>query len=96
MASFKDNPGPVFCPETLKIEISDERDSELDRLIKDSWQCRMTNGHFRYDISDVRTRIVGKFVCQVYTPWTAWQLTSVTRLGDLLDFGQLFKAFGNN
>ena len=21
---------------------------------------------------------------------------SVTRLGDLLDFGQLFKAFGNN
>ena len=22
--------------------------------------------------------------------------TSVTRLGDLLDFGQLFKAFGNN
>ena len=24
------------------------------------------------------------------------QPTSVTRLGDLLDFGQLFKAFGNN
>ena len=23
-------------------------------------------------------------------------LVSVTRLGDLLDFGQLFKAFGNN
>ena len=23
-------------------------------------------------------------------------LFSVTRLGDLLDFGQLFKAFGNN
>ena len=22
--------------------------------------------------------------------------TSVTRFGDLLDFGQLFKAFGNN
>ena len=22
--------------------------------------------------------------------------SSVTRLGDLLDFGQLFKAFGNN
>ena len=22
--------------------------------------------------------------------------TSVTKLGDLLDFGQLFKAFGNN
>ena len=22
--------------------------------------------------------------------------TSVTRLGNLLDFGQLFKAFGNN
>ena len=25
-----------------------------------------------------------------------WLATSVTRLGDLLDFGQLFKAFGNN
>ena len=26
-----------------------------------------------------------------------WSLyTSVTRFGDLLDFGQLFKAFGNN
>ena len=23
-------------------------------------------------------------------------MASVTRLGDLLDFGQLFKAFGNN
>ena len=23
-------------------------------------------------------------------------ISSVTRLGDLLDFGQLFKAFGNN
>ena len=25
-----------------------------------------------------------------------WLPTSVTRLGDLLDFGQLFKAFGKN
>ena len=25
-----------------------------------------------------------------------WDNTSVTRLGDLLDFGPLFKAFGNN
>ena len=25
-----------------------------------------------------------------------YQIISVTRLGDLLDFGQLFKAFGNN
>ena len=25
-----------------------------------------------------------------------WLTDSVTRLGDLLDFGQLFKAFGNN
>ena len=24
-----------------------------------------------------------------------WAVVSVTRLGDLLDFGQLFKAFGN-
>ena len=26
----------------------------------------------------------------------AWSTISVTRLGDLLDFGQVFKAFGNN
>ena len=26
----------------------------------------------------------------------SWLLNSVTRLGDLLDFGQLFKAFDNN
>ena len=26
----------------------------------------------------------------------AMVVASVTRLGDLLDFGQLFKAFGNN
>ena len=25
-----------------------------------------------------------------------WLNTSVTRLGDFLDFGQIFKAFGNN
>ena len=25
-----------------------------------------------------------------------WMGSSVTRLGDLFDFGQLFKAFGNN
>ena len=25
-----------------------------------------------------------------------WVTTSVTRLGDLFDFGQLFKAFGGN
>ena len=26
----------------------------------------------------------------------SFRVCSVTRLGDLLDFGQLFKAFGNN
>ena len=25
-----------------------------------------------------------------------WSPDSVTRMGDLLDFGQIFKAFGNN
>ena len=25
-----------------------------------------------------------------------WAANSVTRLGDLLDFGQVFKVFGNN
>ena len=28
-----------------------------------------------------------------YPPWLS---SSVTTLGDLLDFGKLFKAFGNN
>ena len=28
--------------------------------------------------------------------WLLSFINSVTRLGDILDFGQLFKAFGNN
>ena len=28
--------------------------------------------------------------------WQKWAGISVTRLGNLLDFGQLFKALGNN
>ena len=28
--------------------------------------------------------------------WNTLAMNSVTRLGDLLDFGQVFKAFGNN
>ena len=32
---------------------------------------------------------------QARSKW-AILITSVTRLGDLLDFGQLFKAFGKN
>ena len=30
------------------------------------------------------------------TTFVTWVSSSVTRLGDLLDFGQRFKAFGNN
>ena len=31
-----------------------------------------------------------------FVEWVVgWSTTSVTRLGDLLDFGQLFKAFVN-
>ena len=34
---------------------------------------------------------------QRYTNATpVWYASSVARLGDLLDFGQVFKAFGNN
>ena len=33
----------------------------------------------------------------IFIPFIAISITTnVTRLGDLLDFGQLFKAFGNN
>ena len=34
------------------------------------------------------------FLLPTYLP--TYQPTSVTRMGDFLDFGQLFKAFGNN
>ena len=35
--------------------------------------------------------------CPAYKEsYKSWSLDSVTRLGDLLDFGQVFKAFGNN
>ena len=33
---------------------------------------------------------------QVNKVWKILLAFSVTRLGDLLDFGQFFKAFGNN
>ena len=31
-----------------------------------------------------------------FEPWTFGVATNVTRLGDLLEFGPLFKAFGKN
>ena len=40
--------------------------------------------------------------CRTHIAWCSQDLgayyppTSMTRLGDLLDFGQHFKAFGNN
>ena len=43
----------------------------------------------------LRQIFVTVFLTQ-YTAAVAVAVTSVTRLGDLLDFGQLFKAFGNN
>ena len=40
---------------------------------------------------------LGYFAQEVWGGWGSIQVpTSVIRLGDLLDFGQLFKAFGNN
>ena len=43
------------------------------------------------DTDDVTTLLSALFItCSI------WFKVSVTRLGDLLDFGQLFKAFGNN
>ena len=37
-----------------------------------------------------------KFYTSFLPRYLLWKETSVTRLGNLLDFGQLFKAFGNN
>ena len=45
---------------------------------------------YRYSISSVRL---------IFGYWPCWMLlvrSSVTRLGDLLDFEQIFKACGNN
>ena len=72
----------------------------------DSQNCLKTN---RYITISVRTKIyyfnASKTALKlkpvfvhnynlIYRP--KYDAASVTRLGDLLDFGQLFKAFGNN
>ena len=46
-------------------------------------------------IDDIASCVILVQICQAKTDW-ALLLGSVTRLGDLLNFGQLFKAFGNN
>ena len=38
----------------------------------------------------------GASICWSVASLVFPMVTSVTRLGDILDFGQLFKAFGNN
>ena len=39
---------------------------------------------------------LGQFLLPSVSCVYGWVIGSVTRLGDLLDIGQLFKAFGNN
>ena len=47
-------------------------------------------------ISTAQNPIEAKGDCILIGYMDFWIAVSVTRLGDLLDFGQLFKAFGNN
>ena len=47
--------------------------------------------NYRVEIGDHKLLIRLEFRMK----W-AWPKGSVTRLGNLFDFGQLFKAFGNN
>ena len=49
----------------FKIKLPFEADSEFDKLIQDRWQDLMAKGHFRYDISSMKSRQVGKFVAQL-------------------------------
>ena len=55
----------LLNPKNFKIKLPDEANSEFDRLIQDRWQDLMAKGHFRYDISSMKSRQVGKFVAQL-------------------------------
>ena len=62
-----------------------------------------TNSHCRYEaINFVFTQYeMAALLCELLVnvgllQQCFWMANSVTRLGDILDFGQLFKAFGSN
>ena len=48
--------------------------------------------HERFELR-FNLKLSRDLICRLFWPRV---VGSVTRLGDLLDFGQLFKAFGNN
>ena len=61
--------------------------SDLDKLVK-AVEERHSDKHFWSWIDENKYRILSSILHSF--------AISVTRLGDLLDFGQLFKAFGSN
>ena len=69
--------------------------SQDNFLVKSTFDSRVVH----YDRSMFKKLTVnhGKF-CPLDTIWTCslYITFSVTRLGDILDFGRLFKAFGDN
>ena len=60
--------------------------------------AQLQSGHFRYHRSAVQTHSFAKNEMNILFPVEKkkWLGMSVTRLGNLLDFGQVFKAFGSN
>ena len=57
---------------------------------------RVWRGPTHDSIEDPLMSPLLQYVIKLSLPFTVKYLPSVTRLGDLLDFGQLFKDFGNN
>ena len=56
------------------------------------WKHSITLASFYFELHPLENN----FKRLSYNETQAFVPNSVTRLGDLLDFGQLFKAFGNN
>ena len=75
---------------------------EAETMDRDKLRSSRVSHHFFIEMYCATAAVVVQFFLTppdvAQTCWTIWTYlpTSVTRFGDLLNFGQLFKASGNN
>ena len=64
-----------------------------DRLIKELFSSKRCETIL---VQEKHNIMMQQMYGEITPMFDYWVQTSVTRLGDILNFGQLFKAFGNN
>ena len=100
---FLQNPGLFFVYfHSFLVTISFQTEKSVDGVLGiQTWGCRMVGADETMELW-----WPPKFLLVCSYAWSRWYRTpikiffltksSVTRLGDLLHFGQVFKSFGNN